>query len=631
MCGIIGIYHFRSKESVSEEILQRLCSSVRHRGPDDRGTYTSASIGLGIQRLAVIDLATGRQPIHNEDKSIWIVFNGEIYNFASLRKELETEHSFSTNSDTEVILHLYEKYGPACVQRLRGMFAFAIWDETRQELFIARDRIGKKPLYYTVANGAFVFGSELKALRAYLPRTPEIDADAIDQFLTFQYIASPATIYQGISALPPAHTLTCRSDGTVTTENYWHVSYTEKTSLSFTDSCARIREILDESTRLRMIADVPLGTFLSGGHDSSIIVGLMSRHSAQAVKTFSIGFENEDFSELRYARIVANHFKTDHHELILQQHFLSLLPEIITAYDQPFADTSMLPTYLLSRETRRQVTVALSGDGGDETFGGYARYKALKSSRNIAFLFQQLGMKATRRLAGLFPHVETTQGKSPFRYLERFITGLALPPAERNAHWLSFFPPPAKEGLYTSAFREKIRINAFDRLAGVYRNAPASDLLDRSLYTDLTVYLPECLLAKVDIASMANSLEVRSPFLDHTLIEFAATLPSKWKVHGVRTKHILRAAFDDFLPSEIVQRGKTGFGMPVGRWFRSDWEKTFRDIVLSDRAFQRGYFNPQTLRQIHHDHVTGKRDNGYQMWALLVLEWWHRIYSDSPA
>jgi asparagine synthase (glutamine-hydrolysing) len=376
MCGIVGVYHYGSQKPVDEVRLRRMCDVIVHRGPDSEGIFLSPdtrSAGLGIRRLAIIDLATGDQPIHNEDKTLWVVLNGEIYNYRELRAALEPRHRFSTHSDTEVIVHLYEEYGERCVDHLRGMFAFAIWDGRDGSLFIAKDRLGKKPLYYSAAGSVFVFGSEIKSLLEYLPHTPPVDPNAIDLYLSYQYIPSPTTIFSGISSLLPAHTLRCSRDGSVTVRRYWDLDFRKKAGLSYDEACVRTRELLEESTRLRMISEVPLGAFLSGGHDSSIIVGLMSRLSSSPVKTFSIGFEEEEFSELPYARIVARHFNTDHHEFIVKPNFIELLPKIVWHYGQPFADSSALPSYIVSHETRRHVTVALNGDSGDEAFGGYLR------------------------------------------------------------------------------------------------------------------------------------------------------------------------------------------------------------------------------------------------------------------
>ncbi|PIU83495.1 MAG: asparagine synthase (glutamine-hydrolyzing) [Elusimicrobia bacterium CG06_land_8_20_14_3_00_38_11] len=624
MCGIVGIYNFGNNRPVEREKLTQMCNIIRHRGPDSDGFFLNNNIGLGIRRLAIIDLQTGNQPIHNEDNKIWTVLNGEIYNFLELRQQLEKKHNFYTKTDTEVIVHLYEDYGEKCVQYLRGMFAFAIWDEKNKKLFIAKDRVGKKPLYYTSHNGSFVFASEIKSILEYLQKTPEIDFEAIDLFLTYQYIPSPKTIFKNIKSLLPAHILTCDKNGDIETKEYWNLDFTKKTNLSFDNACTETKNLLMEATKLRMISDVPLGAFLSGGVDSSIVVGLMSQLSSQPVKTFSIGFEEADFSELTYAKIVANHFKTDHHEFIVKPNFIEILPKLVWHYGQPFADSSALPSYFVANETKKHVTVALNGDGGDETFGGYLRYKAMKGSLYFAFPFQILGKKITEKLSSLVPFKD----KKYFRYLRRLVSALSEPPELRNIQWHRFFSNEAKEKLYTDNMKKILYNNAYDYLTALFENAPANNIMDRVFYTDLKAYLPECLLVKMDIASMANSLEARSPFLDHKVLEFSASLPSAWKLHGLTTKYILKKSFNDFLPKEILHRGKMGFGIPVGKWFRNNWKNYYREIVLSQKSINRGYFERETIEQMFYEHISGKRDHGYRLWALLMLELWHNVYID---
>lgn len=624
MCGIVGIYNFGNNRPVEREKLTQMCNIIRHRGPDSDGFFLNNNIGLGIRRLAIIDLQTGNQPIHNEDNKIWTVLNGEIYNFLELRHQLEKKHKFYTKTDTEVIVHLYEDYGEKCVQYLRGMFAFAIWDEKNKKLFIAKDRVGKKPLYYTSHNGSFVFASEIKSILEYLQKTPEIDFEAIDLFLTYQYIPSPKTIFKNIKSLLPAHILTCDKNGDIETKEYWNLDFTKKTNLSFDNACTETKNLLMEATKLRMISDVPLGAFLSGGVDSSIVVGLMSQLSSQPVKTFSIGFEEADFSELTYAKIVANHFKTDHHEFIVKPNFIEILPKLVWHYGQPFADSSALPSYFVANETKKHVTVALNGDGGDETFGGYLRYKAMKGSLYFAFPFQILGKKITEKLSSLVPFKD----KKYFRYLRRLVSALSEPPELRNIQWHRFFSNEAKEKLYTDNMKKILYNNAYDYLTALFENAPANNIMDRVFYTDLKAYLPECLLVKMDIASMANSLEARSPFLDHKVLEFSASLPSAWKLHGLTTKYILKKSFNDFLPKEILHRGKMGFGIPVGKWFRNNWKNYYREIVLSQKSINRGYFERETIEQMFYEHISGKRDHGYRLWALLMLELWHNVYID---
>src|SRR3989339_1618094 len=424
MCGITGIYNYGNDKPIEKGILQKMCDVIRHRGPDSEGIFLRNSVGLGIRRLAIIDLQTGNQPIHNEDNTLWIVLNGEIYNFIELKKDLSKNHSFYTKTDTEVILHLYEQYGEKCVEHLRGMFAFAIWDEKNKKIFIAKDRVGKKPLYYTLINGSFVFASEIKSILEYIKKTPETDLEAIDLYLTYQYIPSPKTIFKNIKSLLPAHTLTCDKNGNIKTDKYWDLDFIKKTDLSFAEACKKTESLLTEATDLRMISDVPLGAFLSGGHDSSIIVGLMSGLSSQPVKTFSIGFKEERYSELEYARIVAKHFHTEHNEFIVEPKYFDILPRIVWHYDQPYADCSALPSYYVAKMTRQHVTVALNGDGGDENFAGYLRYKALNVSKWIHPFVNAVPDFMMDSFLKLFPEKESSPNRKPWHALHRFVRPL---------------------------------------------------------------------------------------------------------------------------------------------------------------------------------------------------------------
>jgi asparagine synthase (glutamine-hydrolysing) len=637
MCGIAGIFSFNSDKPVDEGVLRRMCDVMKYRGPDDEGYYFGCAgdggkprFGFGMRRLSIIDLKTGRQPIHNEDKTVRVVLNGEIYNFEGLRKDLQEKgHRFYTGSDTETIVHLYEEYGEGCTEHLRGMYAFAVWDDKKKLLFIARDRLGKKPLYYTIQNGVLVFSSEIKSILEYSGIKHSINLKAINLFLTYQYIPSPQTIFNEINRLEPASVFTCALGKEPKKRRYWDIDFSRKTELSYADARTRLNELLVESTRMRLVSDVPLGAFLSGGHDSSIIVGLMSRLMSKPVKTFSIGFEEEEFSELGYARIVAKHFNTDHNEFIVKPQFVDILPKIVWHYDQPYADSSALPSYYVANVTRKHVTVALNGDGGDENFAGYLRYKAMKGSSYFSFPFRLMGRKMTGALSALIPHVETSKSSNAFRYAYRLVSALAEPPEIRHIIWHSFFTNEAKYRIYSedmhSAFRNE---DAYDYLSDVFLHAPAGNSLDRSLYTDIMTYLPEDLLVKMDIATMANSLETRSPFLDHKLVEFTASLPASWKMKGFSTKHILKDTYRDMLPPEIMGRGKQGFGIPLGKWFRNQWKDYFRDIVLSEQAIKRGYFNKAGVEELFNEHINGTRDHGYRMYALLVLELWHRVFID---
>jgi asparagine synthase (glutamine-hydrolysing) len=637
MCGICGFLHFDRGRNAGRETLKKMCGSISHRGPDSEGAFTDRNAGLGIRRLSIIDLKTGDMPIFNEDKTLAVVQNGEIYNFRELRQELERAgHRFYTMTDTETIVHLYEEYGQDCVKHLRGMFAFAVWDSKKRRFFLARDRVGKKPLYYTFAGGTLVFGSEIKAILEYFKDNPElgkpkINAEAIHYYLTYQYIPGPTTIFKGIYRLPPATTMVCSEDGSFSTSGYWDIDFRKKTRMDFREAKERVRQVLAEAVRIRMISDVPLGAFLSGGHDSSIIVGLMSQASDKPVKTFSIGFENADFSELKYARIVAKHFGTAHNEFIVKPQFVEILPKIIWHYDQPFADTSALPSYYVANVTRKSVTVALNGDGGDESFGGYLRYRAMKGAMYFGWPFRMAGRRLTSAAASLLPHTETSRPSSKFRYMYRLFSALAEPPAVRNVLWHAFFDNDTKLGIYSDGMKEAFaKTDAYDYLIKTFEKAPAKDVLDRTFYTDIKTYLPECLLVKMDVASMANSLEARSPFLDHEVMEFAATLPSSWKIHGpgFTSKYVLKEAFRSFLPEKIIKRGKQGFGVPVGMWFKNELRDYVRNVLLDPRTLQRGYFTRAGIERLIVNHETGAADNGYRIWALLVLEIWHRTFAD---
>lgn len=635
MCGIAGILDYTSAGRVSEADIKKICDAMVHRGPDDEGYHLGFravdggyKTGIGMRRLAIIDLETGRQPIYNEDKSVAVVLNGEIYNFRELRSELETRHRFSTKTDTETIAHLYEEMGEKCVERLRGMFAFAVWDEKRKKLFIARDRIGKKPLYYMSGGGRFVFASEIGACLKAAAAAPTVDAEALDSYLTYQYVPPPLTIYKQIRALLPATTLSVEADGRMSFREYWFLDFRPKVGIDFREACAETRRLLAEAVRLRMVSDVPLGAFLSGGHDSSIVTGLMSEVSGAPVKTFSIGFEDEEYSELLYARLVAGYFGTEHHEYILKPDYSALLPSIVKHYGQPFADSSALPTFLVSRETRKYVTVALNGDGGDEFFGGYLRYKAMKYAGLLSGPARLFGAGNFRRLASVLPSMSGTPFAKTARYARRLAESFAEPAAIRNINWHCIFSDDAKSRMYTEDFARERAAGAFGYMREIFDSAPAGNDLDRTFYTDAVSYLPGCLLVKVDIASMANSLEARSPFLDHKVMEFAASLPPSWKLRGTQTKYILKKTFENFLPPAITNRGKMGFGIPLHRWFRGEWKDLFRETALSVRALRRGYFREDAVQNLFDEHLSGRRDHGYRLWSLLMLEMWHRTYVD---
>lgn len=630
MCGICGIVQWGSSTAPDPELVRRMNGLLVHRGPDDEGYYAGASCALGMRRLSIIDLSTGRQPISNEDGTVRIVFNGEVYNFQELRAELEGKgHRFKTRTDTETIVHLYEEMGPECVTRLRGMFAFAIWDEPRKRLVLARDRLGKKPLLYALRPGGLAFGSELRCLLEVPGISREVDPLAVDLYLALQYIPSPWTIFRDVRKLPPAHRLVWEK-GKVRVERYWDLPVEDPPpkGLRVEEAEELLRLKLREAVRLRLIADVPLGAFLSGGIDSSIVVALMSDLQSRPVRTFSIGFEEEAFSELPYARELARAYGTDHHEFIVKPEMAEVLPRLAWHYGEPYADSSALPSYYVARETRAHVKVALNGDGGDESFAGYVRYGAMKASR----LWDRLppGLRsAGAGLAELLPEI----GAAPYGFswrLKRFLRSTLLSSLpERHLTMVGYFSREERERLYAPRM-----VEALGRDLGAparyfeerFGRAGSQDLINRLLYVDFQSYLPECLMAKMDIASMAHSLEARSPFLDHEVVEAAYRLPGSWKLKGWRGhKWILKRAFRDKLPSRILRRGKMGFGVPLGPWFRTRLKTYWEERVLSPKALARGYFREDVLRGLWRDHQEGRRDLGFKLWALLMFELWHQV------
>jgi asparagine synthase (glutamine-hydrolysing) len=628
MCGIVGFVNKNSSDAADRKILERMNRCIVHRGPDEDGFYVKENAALAMRRLAIIDLAGGQQPIFNHDKTKAIVFNGEIYNFQELRKDLEKDgNRFYTDSDTEVILHLYEKYGTECVQHLRGMFAFAVWDEREKSLFIARDRVGKKPLLYAHRpNGDLVFASEFTAMLAHPEVSRRIDWDALDSYLSYLCIPAPQTAFQDIRKLEPGHWLVWK-DGEIKTNRYWLPDFSKKIDISSQEAEEETLRILREATKLRLISEVPLGAFLSGGVDSSAIVALMARESEKPVRTFSIGFEEEDFSELKYARAVAKHVGAEYNEFVVKPDALEVLPTLVRHYGEPYADSSAIPTYYVSKETRKYVTVALNGDGGDESFAGYERHAAMRIAE-IYHRFPKLLRKfLVEAPIGLVPTSEIKRSRA--RDVKRFLEAASLPKTERYFRWMSTFPRDTKKDLYTEDFREMTAANdPLSFLGRWFEKANGAGILDTTLLTDQMTYLPNDLLVKVDIASMANSLEARSPFLDHKVIEFAASLPESVKMKRFETKSLLKRVAAKLVPPEVVYRRKMGFGVPVGKWFRGEMKSFVGEVLLSEKSLKRGIVKPEAVERYVREHSAAERDHAFQIWTLLMLELWFREFID---
>ncbi len=626
MCGITGFVRNDGKP-VDEALLARMNEAIRHRGPDEDGFYVNGSVGLAMRRLAIIDLKGGQQPIHNRDRTAWIIFNGEIYNYLELREKLEKlGHTFYTNSDTEAIVHAYDQYGSDCPKHLRGMFAFAIWNERDQELFLARDRVGKKPLLYALVNGQLIFASEFSALLLHPDVSRDVEPEALDYYLSYMCIPAPLTAYRAIRKLEPGHWLRWRK-GEIQIERYWQPDFTKKLAIDEEEAGERTVEILRDAVRVRLMSEVPLGAFLSGGIDSSAVVALMSQESSERVKTFSIGFDEQDFSELHHARRIAEHVGADHHEFIVRPDAVEVLPTLVEHYGEPYADSSAVPTYYVAKETRKHVTVALNGDGGDESFAGYERYIAMgiteKYRRVPSFLRESL----IKETVNLIPTSPTK--RSRVSSAKRMLDAVSQPRVNRYARWVSVFNDESKRPLYSDFFREQtMAADPTGLLETWFKRANGIGILDAMLLTDQMTYLPNDLLVKVDIATMAVSLEARSPFLDHHVIEFAASLPQNLKARRLTTKYLLKKVLRKLLPSENLNRRKMGFGVPIGHWFRGKMQPFLREVVLSDKALRRGLFNPEAVKQLVELHARGERDYSHQLWTLLMLELWFNRFID---
>ncbi len=626
MCGIAGKV---SPDGVAPELIERMCEALEHRGPDSRGAFFDETAGIGVQRLAIIDLHTGDQPVFNEDRSVVVALNGEIYNYRELRAELrERGHRFATEGDTEVIAHLYEERGEGCVEALHGMFALAVWDRRRRRLLLARDRIGKKPLLYAQRNGSLVFGSEVRAVLQDPDVPRDVDPDALDCYLSYQYVPGPLSAFAALRKLPPAHRLTW-DGGETSIERYWRLSFEDRPPAPAAELHEIVREALLEATRLRLRSDVPLGAFLSGGVDSSAVVAAIARQTSQPVKTFSIGFDIPGYDETRYARQVARRYGTDHHEFRLEARATEGIGRLAWHYGEPFADPSAIPSFELARLARRHVKVALNGDGGDENFAGYPRYAANVTAARIGRLPRALTGIAGRALDRL---EASSRGNGLAGRLAPMVRTAHLPDWERYPLWFSFFTEAEKERLYTPELWSSLS----DRTAPTVVRDPyvasgATTVTERLLDVDTQTYLPDDLLVKMDIATMAHSLEARSPLLDQAFMRLAASLPLEEKLSGRSTKRLFKEALRDWLPAEVVDRPKMGFSVPLAAWFRGELRDLPGEVLLDPRATERGFFRtPEVERMIDVHQRDPAKDYSNHLWALVQLEMWFRTYIDPP-
>jgi asparagine synthase (glutamine-hydrolysing) len=634
MCGITGIFDTRGKRDIDRTVLHRMNESQFHRGPDEGGLHIEPGVGLGHRRLSIIDLSTGQQPLYNEDQSVCVVFNGEIYNYQELIPELQAlGHVFHTRSDTEVIVHAWEAWGESCVDRFRGMFAFALWDRNRETLFLARDRLGVKPLFYALLDdGSFLFGSELKSLLAHGGLKREIDPCAVEEYFALGYVAEPRAIFKQAKKLPPAHTLLLRRGQPVgEPREYWDVRFTLDNPISDADACAELTHRLEESIRLRMISEVPLGAFLSGGVDSSAVVAIMAGLSPAAVNTCSIGFSDPAFNESEFAKMVADRYQTNHYLDMVESDDFDLIDTLAKLYDEPYADSSAIPTYRVCQLARKHVTVALSGDGGDESFGGYRRYKLhLMEEKMRSALPLGLRRPIFGTMGKLYPKADWAP--RVFRAKTTF-EGMARTSVEGYFHSMSLIRDPMRQQLYSSGFRAELggysAIDVFNKHA---RKANTDDPLGLIQYIDTHTYLIGDINTKVDRASMAHSLEVREPLMDHQLVEWLATLPSHLKKRNNESKFLLKKSMEPMLPADVLYRPKMGFAVPLARWFRGPLRQRVRNSLLKGQIADSGWFNPDMIKQIVEQHESGIRDHSTPIWTLLMYDAFLRcVMNDSAA
>ncbi len=632
MCGICGIISVSPEERFDPSAIDRMRETLHHRGPDDAGRYLAPGAALGHRRLSIIDLRPeGRQPMSNEDGTLWIVYNGEIYNFAEHREWLiERGHRFRSLTDTEVILHLYEELGEECLERLRGMFAFAIWDQRRRALFMARDRVGKKPLFYLWNGRHLIFGSEPKAILAYPGVEAAADPAALNLYLAFGYVPGPLSAFRGINKLPAGHFLTLR-DGRVEVKRYWQLDYLPKLKIGPAEAREEIVRRLSEAVKLRMVSDVPIGALLSGGIDSSAVVALMTRHSSRPVKTFSIGFREKDYDETVYARMIAQRFHTEHHELQIEPDALEIIDRLVWHYNEPFADPSALPTLYLCKMAREQVTVALNGDGGDENFAGYVRHSVMLLASYVGWM-PAAGRQSIGHVMAMLFRLFGPAGRLK-RHRQVLPETFRIDPRDAYASLLTQANRFHREALYSPEFAREVDPSAPEDCVHALQSARGvRGTIDSMLNVDVNLYLPDDLLVKFDIAAMSYGLETRSPMLDQEFMEFVARLPARLKMNTITRKLSLKKAMRGILPDEILFRRKMGFGVPLDHWFRGEKMGGYlRDHLLDARSSSRGYFNRGYIELLIEEHTKGRRQWQYLLWNLLMLELWHRAFIDQAA
>lgn len=626
MCGIAGIYNFNKDERVDQRVLKRMGDVMTHRGPDGEGIHIDDRLGIVHRRLSIIDVEGGAQPIFNEDNTVAIVFNGEIYNYMELRTNLEKKgHRFRTNTDTESIIHLYEEIGVDCVNTLRGMFAFALWDKRKNTLFLARDRIGIKPLYYSIQKGSLIFASEIKAILQNPGSQIEIDPDAINDYFSFLFVPAPKTIYKGIYKLKPGYRIVC-TPGSCSVDEYWDIIYNSQLmNLSEGEYVEQTLELLKEVIRIHLVSDVPLGAFMSGGIDSSSIVALMQQIMNEPVKTCTVGFNENPFNEALYARYTANFLNTDHHEYFVKPDAIDILQKLVWHLDEPFADASAIPTYYVCRMARENVTVALSGDGGDEIFAGYTSYTRGMTEDRLRKL-PSLVRKAICKPA-LLVMPSSMKGRT-------FLTNLITSGQRAHINKWSYFNESMKQSIFSNDLKNSLSsLDSFSTLEPFFNNHPELDLLAQCQYVDIKTYLVDDILTKVDKMSMANSLEVRVPFLDHVFVEYVLNIPSNMKLRGKVTKYLLKRCMARLLPETVLNYGKKGFLAPVGTWFRKDIKDFAENVLFDPKTRSRGYFNYDYIEKLWNEHLRFNRlniDISLHLWILLIFEIWHRTFLDIP-